>query len=200
MAFESGYGSLSGFVDSFRKTAAFSPGTSYNHQLIQTRRIVTPLGPMLAGANQDGICLLEFMDVELAEARIKGLSRYLDARLMPGTSSYLDLLNDQLDEYFSGNRRNFNIPLVLSGTPFQRRVWAALQDIAYGSTCSCRQQAESIGALSAVSSVARANDANRIAILVPSHRVVGRNGGASRNAAGSWRKRFLLKLESGNIA
>jgi AraC family transcriptional regulator of adaptative response/methylated-DNA-[protein]-cysteine methyltransferase len=196
-AFESGYGSLSGFAYSFKKTADFSPRKSQENQLIPTTRILTPLGPMLAAASEEGICLLEFVDRRMLERELESLSRLLQARLIPGSSKHLDKLNTQLEEYFSGHRREFDLPLVLPGTPFQKRVWAELQAIPYGSTRSYKQQAEDVGLPDAVRAVARANGDNRIAILVPCHRVIGANGELVGYGGGLWRKQYLLKLESG---
>lgn len=84
-AFESGYQSLSGFADSFRKTADFSPSESPHRHLSPTTRILTPLGPMLAAATDDGICLLEFIDRRMLETQLKRLSRLLNARMIPGS-------------------------------------------------------------------------------------------------------------------
>ena len=195
-AFESGYQSLSGFADSFKKTALFSPGKSQNNHLIPTTRILTPLGPMLAGATDEGICLLEFIDRRMLETQLNRLSKLLNAKVVPGIHEHFDRLNEQLDEYFSGKRRTFDIPLVLPGTPFQKKVWAGLQAIPYGSTRSYKEQAEVIGSPNAVRAVAKANGDNRIAILIPCHRVIGVNGELVGYGGGLWRKQYLLKLES----
>lgn len=197
-AFESGYQSLSGFADSFKKTAEFSPSKSQNHELIRTTRIATPLGPMLAGATDDGICLLEFTDRRMLETEIKRLSKLLNGRFVPGVSKYLDQLNRQLEEYFSGRRKKFDLPLVLPGTAFQKKVWGELQAIPFGATRSYKEQAEIIGAPKAIRAVAKANGDNSIAILVPCHRVVGANGELTGYGGGLWRKEFLLNHESGN--
>ena len=199
-AFDSGYRSLSGFADSFKKTVDFSPIKSQNNQLIQTKRIFTPLGPMLAAATDDGICLLEFTDRRMFETEIKRLSKLLHARFVPGFSKYLDKLNKQLEEYFFGKRKEFDIPLVLPGTEFQKKVWAELRSIPYGITRSYKEQAEILGAPKAVRAVAKANGDNSIAILVPCHRVVGANGELTGYGGGLWRKQYLLNLESSNSA
>jgi AraC family transcriptional regulator of adaptative response/methylated-DNA-[protein]-cysteine methyltransferase len=195
-AFESGYQSLSGFADSFKKTAAFAPSRSQSKHLIPTTRILTPLGPMLAGATDEGICLLEFVDRRMLETQISRLGKALKAKIVPGSHPYFDLLSGQLDEYFCGTRREFDIPLVLPGTPFQQKVWAGLQSIPYGSTRSYKEQAEAIGSPQAVRAVAKANGDNRIAILIPCHRVIGANGELVGYGGGLSRKQYLLKLES----
>jgi AraC family transcriptional regulator of adaptative response/methylated-DNA-[protein]-cysteine methyltransferase len=195
-AFDSGYRSLSGFADSFKKTVDFSPIKSQNNQLIHTKRIFTPLGPMLAGATDDGICLLEFTDRRILETEIRRLSKLLHARFVPGLSKHLDTLNKQLDEYFFGKRKEFDIPLVLPGTEFQKKVWEELRAIPYGATRSYKEQAEIIGAPKAVRAVAKANGDNSIAILVPCHRVLGTNGELIGYGGGLWRKQYLLNHES----
>ena len=195
-AFESGYQSLSGFADSFKKTADFSPSESQNNHLVSTTRILTPLGPMLAGATEDGICLLEFIDRRMLETQLNRLRTLLKARTLPGSHKYFHPLNEQLDEYFSGKRREFDIPLVSPGTPFQKKVWAGLQAIPYGMTRSYKEQAEAIGMPSAVRAVAKANGDNRIAILIPCHRVIGANGELVGYGGGLSRKQYLLKLET----
>jgi AraC family transcriptional regulator of adaptative response/methylated-DNA-[protein]-cysteine methyltransferase len=197
-AFESGYESLSGFADQFKKTAGFSPSKSQERQLIATIRILTPLGPMLAGATDDGICLLEFIDRRMLETQLRRLSKLLNAECVPGFCKHFNKLHIQLEEYFSGKRREFDVPLLLPGTPFQQRVWAGLQMIPYASTCSYKEQAEAIGLPNAVRAVAKANGDNRIAIIIPCHRVIGADGELVGYGGGLWRKRYLLDHESGN--
>ena len=195
-AFDSGYDSLSGFTDSFKKTAGFSPSKSQDSQLIATTRILTPLGPMLAGATDDGICLLEFVDRRMLETQLKRVQKLLNAECVPGFSKHFDRLNSQMEEYFSGKRREFDIPLVLSGTPFQQKVWEGLRTIPYGTTRSYKEQAESIGLPNAVRAVAKANGDNRISIIIPCHRVIGSNGKLVGYGGGLWRKQYLLDHES----
>jgi AraC family transcriptional regulator of adaptative response/methylated-DNA-[protein]-cysteine methyltransferase len=152
---------------------------------------------MLAAATDEGICLLEFVDRRMLETEIEYLSKQLKARFVPGSSKYFDRLNTQLEEYFSGDRKEFDLPLVQPGTPFQQKVWAGLQAIPYGSTQSYKGQAEAIGRPNAVRAVAKANGENRLAILVPCHRVIGANGEMVGYGGGVWRKQYLLKLETG---
>ena len=196
-AFDSGYESLSGFADQFKKTAGFSPRQSRERQIIATTRILTPLGPLLAGATAEGICLLEFVDRRMLETQLKRLSKLLNAECVPGFSKHFDKLNVQLQEYFAGKRKEFDVPLLLPGTPFQQRVWAGLRTIPYGSSRSYKEQAEAIGQANAVRAVAKANGDNRIAIIIPCHRVIGADGKLVGYGGGLWRKRYLLDLESG---
>ena len=196
-AFDSGYESLSGFADSFKKIIGTSPKKSENHQTVFITRILTPLGPMLAGAAEKGICLLEFVDRRMLETQLKRIKKYLNAELIPGTSPHFKKLNSQITEYFEGKRTDFNLPLVLDGTSFQQKVWKALQTIPYGETRSYKEQAEFIKNSNAVRAVAKANGDNRISIIIPCHRVIGSNGELVGYGGGLWRKRYLLDLESG---
>lgn len=196
-AFATGHGSLSGFGDAFKRATGRPPRDSRARSLVTVARLTTPLGPMLAGATEEGVCLLEFVDRRMLETQLERLRRLLDAEILPGSSPHLEALSGQLDEYFDGRRTGFDVPLVLSGTDFQCRVWEALRAIPYGETRSYQRQAEVIGRPEAVRAVARANGDNRIAILIPCHRVIGKDGKLTGYGGGLWRKRRLLDLERG---
>ncbi|MCA9735098.1 MAG: methylated-DNA--[protein]-cysteine S-methyltransferase [Deferribacteres bacterium] len=195
-AYESGYESLSGFTESFKKMTGFSPNKSGVKNVITVTRILTPLGPMIAGAIEEGICLLEFADRRMLETQFKRLRKYLQAEIIPGEHAHFEQLNNELQDYFSGKRTTFSVPLVLPGTDFQKKVWAELQTINKGETRSYSEQAKAIGQPEAVRAVARANGDNRIAILIPCHRVIGKNGQLVGYGGGLWRKKYLLQLES----
>jgi AraC family transcriptional regulator of adaptative response/methylated-DNA-[protein]-cysteine methyltransferase len=164
-------------------------------KIISVARILTPLGPMFAGAIDDGVCLLEFTDRRMFETQIQRLRKLVNAELIPGEHAHFAALGRQLDEYFNRKRRQFDIPLVLPGTEFQKSVWAALQKIPYGATQSYEDQAIAIGNPRAVRAVATANGDNRIAIIIPCHRVIAKNGKLAGYGGGLWRKQFLLDLE-----
>ena len=197
-AFDSGYDSLSGFTESFKNAIGHSPKNTEGKTVIKLTRILTPLGPMLAGAIERGICLLEFVDRRMLETQIKRLKKHLNAVLLPGTSKHFTILNTELQEYFEGTRKNFNVPLILLGTEFQQQVWRALMEIPYGERRSYKQQAESIRRPRAVRAVARANGDNSIAIIIPCHRVVGSDGKLVGYGGGIQRKEYLLNLEKEN--
>lgn len=122
----------------------------------------------------------------------------LNAEYMQGSSEVLQLAKGMLDEYFARQRRTFDIPLLFVGSDFQKQVWEALQGIPYGSSCSYRDLAASIGNPKAVRAVAAANGANAISIIVPCHRIIGTDGSLTGYAGGLQAKRFLLDLETGN--
>jgi len=194
-AYDLGYESLSGFAESFKKTTGFSPSKSKNRNIISVTRILTPLGPMLAGATNEGICLLEFVDRRMIETQIKKLKRILNAEFVPGMNKHFEELDKELKEYFDGKRKDFDLPLILDGTEFQQKVWKELQKIPYGSTRSYQEQAIALKNPKAIRAVARANGDNRISIIIPCHRVIGKDGKLVGYGGGIWRKQFLLNLE-----
>lgn len=125
------------------------------------------------------------------------LRQRYERTLLPGSSPVLDALRVQLEEYFRGTRRAFDVPLNSVGSPFQERVWTALCEIPYGDTWSYLQLALRIGDALATRAVGYANGANPIAIVIPCHRVINADGGDGGYGGGLWRKRILLDLERG---
>jgi AraC family transcriptional regulator of adaptative response/methylated-DNA-[protein]-cysteine methyltransferase len=196
-AFESGYESLSGFSSAFHEITGFCPSESSGRKIISLTRILTPLGPMLAGAVDEGICFLEFTDRRTLDTQVKMLCKRLQAEFVPGNHRHFSVLDRQLQEYFAGERKNFTVALYAPGTPFQQKVWKILQDIPYGQTRSYQVQAIALDNPGAVRAVARANGENRIGIVIPCHRVIGKDGNLVGYAGGLWRKRYLLNLEQG---
>ena len=199
VAFGSGYESLSGFADSFKKVLGTAPTRNAAKGLLRVTRIPTPLGVMVAGAVDEGLCLLEFADRRTVESELADLERLLSVRALPGGSPHFDRLSDQLDGYFAGITKSFDLPLVFPGTSFQISVWQSLLAIPFGQTRSYRDQAESVGKPAAVRAVGTANGANRLAIVVPCHRVIGSDGALAGYGGGLWRKQWLLDLESGRL-
>lgn len=197
-AFAHGYESLSGFHQAFRQLTGTTPGRNPGGVMVTLGRILTPLGPMLAGATDDALCLLEFVDRRMLETQLRRVQRRLNATFVPGESAVIERTADQLRRYFEGSLQAFDLPLLTPGTDFQQKVWTGLRAIPYGETRSYSQQAERLGAPSAVRAVARANGDNRIAIVIPCHRVVGKDGRLSGYGGGVWRKRRLLEHEARN--
>lgn len=193
--FAAGFESTSGFRDAFRKMFGNPPGRARSTRRVAVDRIATPLGTMVAGATDDALCLLEFSDRRMLQTQIDRLRKLLAAEFVPATNEILEHTTAQLGQYFDGTRREFDIPLTMPGTEFQRAVWNALLTIPAGETRSYRAQAEAIGRPDAVRAVGRANGDNRIAILVPCHRVVGANGELTGYGGQLWRKKALLELE-----
>ncbi len=127
---------------------------------------------------------------------MKRLQQELRTSVKWGTSAVLKLARQELDEYFSGSRTSFSLPLLLCGTAFQKQVWQALMLIPYGATISYSQQAQRLGKPSAIRAVANANGANAISILVPCHRVIGKDCTLTGYAGGLPAKNYLIHLES----
>lgn len=195
-AFDSGYESLSGFQDSFKAIFGVAPTRSRQQQIINLTRLETPLGTMLACGTEEGICLLEFTDRRMLETELQDLARRLRATIVQSDNLHFRLLREQLAEYFAGTRQEFSVPLLTPGTAFQQAVWQELGRIPYGTTRSYGQQAVALSRPGAVRAVAAANGMNRVAILIPCHRVVGADGHLTGYAGGLWRKKWLLELES----
>jgi AraC family transcriptional regulator of adaptative response/methylated-DNA-[protein]-cysteine methyltransferase len=194
-AYESGYESLSGFQHSFKKVVSRKPSESKNGNTLSFERFSTPLGPMLTIGNDEGIYLLEFTDRRMLETELKELERHFKASILPGTGRYIKELKVQLYEYFEGKRKEFDVPLKTFGTEFQRKAWDALLTIPYGTTRSYEEQAKIINEPKAVRAIGTANGCNRIAIVIPCHRVIGKNGKLTGYGGGLWRKQWLLDHE-----
>lgn len=199
-AFDSGYESLSGFGYTFKKVMGHSPANFRANNGMETNVIVinrftTPLGPMFVGATEQGVCLLEFVDRRMLETEFKDLQRRLNAKIVTGENDHTKQAMQQLDEYFAGTRKEFTLTLHTPGTEFQQQVWQVLGDIPYGETRSYQLQAEAIGNPKAVRAVASANGCNRVAIVIPCHRVIGKNGTLTGYGGGLERKQWLLDHE-----
>jgi AraC family transcriptional regulator of adaptative response/methylated-DNA-[protein]-cysteine methyltransferase len=164
---------------------------------IVVRMLRTRLGPMLAGATDDGICLLEFTDRPMLPTQLAVLRHRLGRDVVAGRHPLLDRLADQLDAWFAGRRTGFDVPVVAPGTPFQERVWAVLRSLPAGTTISYEELAARAGRPGAQRAAGTANGANRLAILVPCHRVVRKSGEIGNYGGGRWRKAWLLRHEAG---
>lgn len=159
--------------------------------------IETPLGEMIACATDKGICLLEFNDRKKLDGQFKKLAKDLNANIVEQENKHFALLKKELEAYFNHDLKIFTVPLDLVGTEFQKKVWQALLTIPYGKTVSYLQQSESMGNPLSIRAVANANGMNKIAIIIPCHRVIGSNGKLTGYAGGLERKQFLLNLEKG---
>jgi len=194
-ALDSGYESLSGFNESFKNVLGISPKNSKIQKIIDLTRIETPLGTMFACAIDEGICLLEFTDRKNIEKQFQSLSKNLNAEIVQGENKHFLQLEKELEEYFEGKKKIFDVPLSVNGTEFQQKVWQLLREIPMGEVRTYRQQSELLGNVKAIRAVGTANGINKIAILIPCHRVIGSNGDLVGYAGGIWRKQKLLELE-----
>jgi len=164
---------------------------------IKVEWIETPVGPLLAGATESALVLLEFSERSILQQQLASIRRRFNTAIRQGTNRWLDALQQQLGEYFSQGRRQFELPLEYPGTPFQERVWSKLLTIPYGQTWSYLEMARSLGDIRATRAVGTANGMNRIAIIIPCHRVINANGKLGGYGGGLWRKQLLLDLERG---
>jgi AraC family transcriptional regulator, regulatory protein of adaptative response / methylated-DNA-[protein]-cysteine methyltransferase len=163
--------------------------------MIKITKIETPLGEMVAGATDAGVCLLEYTDRRMLPTEYKDLTRQLKTTVEDGENKYLKILRKQLKEYFDGRRKEFSVPLVTPGSEFQQAVWKELQNIQFGSTRSYQEQAIALNRPDSVRAIANANGMNRISIVIPCHRVIGSNGRLTGYGGGLKRKRWLLDHE-----
>lgn len=167
-----------------------------NKEIILINRINTPIGPMIAGAVDEGICLLEFTDRRMLETQLEIIEKRFDAVLTPGNSPHFEQLSNELEEYFDGKRKKFDVALSFPGTPFQESVWSSLMEIPFGKTKSYKEQSIYLKNPKAIRAIAHANGDNRISILIPCHRIIGSNGELVGYGGGLWRKQYLLDLEN----
>jgi AraC family transcriptional regulator of adaptative response/methylated-DNA-[protein]-cysteine methyltransferase len=159
------------------------------------RRFNSPVGPLTAGASDAGICLLEFAIPARLDLQLEALRRTLRCDVIEGDHPHVAALEQELRSYFAGALNAFTVPVTAVGTPFQERVWAELLRIPYGQTRSYEDIAAAVGSAGAQRAVGRANGSNRIAIVIPCHRVVNKNGALGGYGGLLWRKDALLGLE-----
>lgn len=165
-------------------------------QQVNIQYYSSPCGEIILASVGDELCLCDWNEMPCAERNKLRLSRYMKAEFKIQTSSILEQTKKQLDEYFTGNRKTFDIPLHPVGTDFQKKVWHALLNIPYGETRSYKEIAQSIGSPNSVRAVAGAIGANGISIFIPCHRVIGSNHSLTGFAGGLDAKRRLLELEA----
>jgi AraC family transcriptional regulator of adaptative response/methylated-DNA-[protein]-cysteine methyltransferase len=192
---DNGFESASGFWEAFKRTFGAPASSATQINCLRARWIETPLGAMLALANQDGLHLLEFVDRHGLEKQITSLRERTGCVIVPGNNSHLDQIGKELKEYFDGVAVRFTVPLMMIGTPFERDVWAMLKTIPPGQTWSYAKLAQGVGRANAVRAVGHANGRNRLALVVPCHRVIRSDGTLCGYAGGVWRKKWLLEHE-----
>jgi len=158
------------------------------------RVLTTPVGPMTCAAFDGRLALLEFANEARLERQLAMLTR-LFGPPRPGDDPIIDRTDAQLREYFAGDRKEFDLPLIIRGTPFQERVWHHLLTIQYGHTVAYADVAAALGVRNGQRAVGLANGQNRIAIVIPCHRVIERGGGLRGYGGGLANKKLLLDLE-----
>lgn len=175
---------------------------------IVLREYESPYGRLELGSYYDKICMCDWVELDSNSlfSRHSDITSRLTLTLHVGfystrvKSDVIDEAIRQLDEYFAGQRRDFDVPLLLVGTEFQKKVWTGLLNIPYGTTISYSELAQRLGVPTAYRAVANANAANKMSILVPCHRVIGSNNTLTGYAGGVRTKRRLLELEGVHIS
>ena len=165
-------------------------------QTVNTQYYDSPCGKLILASIGDELCLCDWQEKPCAERNKRRLVRLLNAEFTASSSAVLEQTKKEMDEYFSGKRRVFDIPLHPVGTDFQKQVWQALLEIPYGKTRTYKEIALCVNNLKGVRAVAQAIGANGISILIPCHRVIGTNHALTGFAGGIEAKKWLLNIEN----
>ncbi len=190
-----GYESDSGFRDAFARIMGAAPTKMKHDNIFKAAWLDTPLGPMIAIANNDALYLLEFVDRRGLEREIERLRKKTKAAIIPGYTHPIRSIEKELFQYFEGGLREFKTPIFFIGSSFQKNVWEELKKIPIGKTCSYSDLAAAIGKPSAIRAAASANGANQFAIIIPCHRVINANGELGGYGGGLSRKKWLIDHE-----
>ena len=192
-----GYESSSGFRDAFSRIMGAAPTQWRGGSILKAAWLDTPLGPMIAIADEKALYLLEFVERRGLEREIERLRQKTKAAIIPGRSPPIDSIEKELSLYFEGILREFETPFIVLGSPFQKCVWEELCKISYGETVSYLDIAVAIGRPTACRAVAQANGANQLALVIPCHRVINATGELGGYGGGVARKAWLVKHEKG---
>lgn len=172
-----------------------NPLLQNNTVKISVSSYLSPLGTILIAATNNGICLVEFDSRIHLEKNVLKLATQLNGFFVNDENKHINQLKVELALYFNQKLQKFTVSLVFSGTPFQQKVFQSLLTIPFGTTTTYKNQAIQLGNLKAIRAVATANGLNKLAIVVPCHRVVGSNGELVGYAGGLHKKQALLQLE-----
>ena len=183
------------FANSLEDQGWIAPQGKAEHSLCVTD-IETPLGTMVAIANPNALLMLEFFDRRIFGAQVGVVARATAGELFLGENAITAQIKSELAAFFAGHSATFAVPLTLHGTEFVQSVWTALLRVPAGETRSYGALAQELNNPRAVRAVAQANGANRLAIIVPCHRIIGADGSLTGYGGGLWRKRWLLDQEA----
>ena len=189
-----GYESASGFRAAFAKTFGAAPAKS-NAAPLFIDWISTPLGPMFSVSDERHLYMLEFTTRKNMDRGFEKLRKVHKRAIIPGRTKITNQIEAELKAYFDGTLTRFQTPLAPTGTNFQNQVWKALQDIPYGESCAYSDLAIAVGNEKAVRAVASSNANNGLALIIPCHRVIGKDGGLGGYAGGLEKKKWLLDHE-----
>jgi O-6-methylguanine DNA methyltransferase len=160
-------------------------------------QLVTPVGPLILGCTDKGVCIVEFYSLKKLEKNLIDMQKRRPIKVVLGESKLMKSLKKELESYFQKELKDFSLPLDLIGTDFQKKVWQILSQIPFGETISYSDQAKIYGAPKSLRAVASANGKNKISIILPCHRVIGKNGDLTGYAGGLDKKSWLLDFERG---
>jgi AraC family transcriptional regulator of adaptative response/methylated-DNA-[protein]-cysteine methyltransferase len=191
-----GFKSPSAFREAFAKTFGKTPGVvgATGSPLVQ-QHLSTPLGELLALADDAGLRVLQFPDHPALAGQVERCRRQLGTMNVPGSNGHLEAVGRELDQYFAGQRKIFTVALAPIGTSFQRRVWNQLSEVGFSGLCTYSELARGLGKPGGARALGNALGANPIVILIPCHRVVRGDGTIGGYGGGAWRKRRLLAHE-----
>ena len=197
---DAGFESGSGFREAFARAFGEAPNRARAARAFAMDWIDTPLGPMLAIADETHLHMLEFGERKKLQEHAERYRRQFNATVLPGETRALKLIRKEVADYFAGRSLTFTSRIAAAGTEFQNQVWDELRRVPPGLTRSYQEMAQRIGRPSAVRAVANANRLNRCAIILPCHRVIGADGQLTGYAGGLWRKQWLLDHERRHAA
>ena len=192
---DAGFESGSGFREAFARTFGDAPNKSRKALTFAMDWIDTPLGPMLAIADDTHLHMLEFVERKKLQDHVDRYRKQFNATVLPGETKALRLIKQELADYFAGTTLTFKSRIAGAGTEFQNEVWDELRRVPPGVTRSYQEMAMRIGRPTAVRAVANANRLNRCAIILPCHRVIGADGSLTGYGGGIDRKKWLLEHE-----
>ncbi len=158
----------------------------------------TKIGELILGSYKNKLCMLDYRYRKMRTTVNKRIKNGLNAEFIEQDNAVLQTTRQQLREYLCGERKQFDIPLLMIGTDFQKQVWRALLEIDYGKVATYLDLAKKIDNAKAVRAVASANGANSIGVIIPCHRIIGSNGKLVGFAGGLHVKKKLLNLEKEN--
>lgn len=173
----------------------FNKNSENTQNTLKASWLDTKLGPMIAIANDEQLYLLEFVDRRGFEREVERLRIRTKSAIIPGITPIIESIEHEIKNYFDGTLTQFQTPMFLLGSDFQQRVWKALMEIPYGTTCSYLDLALAINHPTAFRAVANANGRNQLAIIIPCHRVINTNGAIGGYGGGIARKEWMIEHE-----
>ena len=160
--------------------------------------INTPLDPMLAIASKEYLHLLEFVQCQSLEVKINRLYSEMKYIILPGSPQPIISIKNEVELYFAGKLKSFKTPIYIDGTDFQKKSWKVLIETPFGTTRYYKEQASIMGKPSAFRAVANANGSNKLALIIPCHRIINSNGALGGYGGGLHRKKWMLDFEFKN--